>query len=192
MSDTDKRLVQKAKNGDKHAFGKLVTKYQRWILNLAYELVHNWEEAKDLAQEAFIRSYEKLAQFQERSEFSTWLYRITINLVTDFIRQQKKYEYEELDEKSISENRLALNPISAQASIEDPVERTELRQNLDRAIQSLSEQQRIVTVLRYFHQKPLPEIAKIMECSESTARVHLFRAMTNLRKLLGNSIVEHV
>lgn len=192
MSDTDKRLVQKAKAGDKHAFGKLVDKYQRWILNLVYELVHDWEEAKDLAQEAFIRSYQKLAQFQERSEFSTWLYRITINLVTDYHRRQKRYIHEEFDEKSISENRLALNPISAQASIEDPVERTELRQNLDRAIQSLSEQQRIVTVLRYFHQKSLPEIAEIMECSESTARVHLFRAMTNLRKLLGNSIVENV
>ncbi|MBN2093364.1 sigma-70 family RNA polymerase sigma factor [candidate division KSB1 bacterium] len=192
MSDTDKRLVQKAKAGDKHAFGKLVNKYQKWILNLVYELVHDWEEAKDLAQEAFIRSYEKLAQFQERSEFSTWLYRIAINLVTDFHRRQKKYIHEELNEKSITEDSLDINQNSAQAALEDPVERIELRQKLDRAIQLLSEQQRIVTVLRYFHQKSLPEIAEIMECSESTARVHLFRAMTNLKKLLGNYMVENV
>ncbi len=192
MSDTDKRLVQKAKAGDKHAFGKLVNKYQRWILNLVYELVRDWEEAKDLAQETFIRSYQKLAQFQERSEFSTWLYRIAINLVTDYHRRQKKYIHEALDEKAISETMLDLNSKSAPTSFEDPVERVELRQNLDRAIQLLSEQQRIVTVLRYFHQKSLPEIADIMECSESTARVHLFRAMGNLKKLLGNFKVENL
>lgn len=192
MGDTDNQLVQQAKAGDRRAFGKLVNKYQRWIINLVYELVRDWEEAKDLAQEAFIRAYQKLAQFQERSEFSTWLYRIAINIVTDFHRRQKKYIHEELNEKSISEASIDLNQNSAQAALEDPVERLEIRQKLDRAIQLLSEQQRIVTILRYFHQKSLPEIAEIMECSESTARVHLFRAMTNLKKLLGNFMVENV
>ena len=90
MIDQDKRLIRDAKSGNRNAFGKLVKKYEKKILYLSYDLVGNYEDAKDLAQEVFIRSFQRLHQFEERSGFSTWVYRITVNLAIDFRRRQSR------------------------------------------------------------------------------------------------------
>ena len=99
MPDAIKSLIKKAKKGDKGSFGKLVKMHQRSILYLAYDLVGNYEDAKDLAQEAFIRAFEKLKQFEERSQFSTWLNRITVNLAIDFHRKNKIIKFKNTNRK---------------------------------------------------------------------------------------------
>jgi len=97
MPDNDDRLIIKARNGDKTAFGKLVKKYQQKVLYLAYDVVGDYDEAKDIAQDAFIRAYTKLGQFEKRARFSTWLYRITVNLALDVYRKKKRYPLKPLD-----------------------------------------------------------------------------------------------
>ena len=183
--ESDLKLVQSAKAGSKAAFGILVKKYQQKVFYLAFDLVHDYEDAKDIAQEAFIKSFEKLHQFEERAQFSTWLYRITVNLAMDQHRRSKRRPHESLDDN--------IREIERQKNVEQTQEgqRTEKelqtlaqRQQIEKALTNLSENQRAATVLKYFHHKSSKEIAQILGCSESTARIHLFRAMKNLRKHL--------
>ena len=185
MPDAIKSLIKKAKKGDKGSFGKLVKMHQRSILYLAYDLVGNYEDAKDLAQEVFIRAFEKLNQFEERSQFSTWLNRITVNLAIDFHRKNKKklnqtieHNFDEIHYNEILEG------FNQQDSPEKAIEFKENRNLLEQAINKLSMNQRTAIALKYFHQNSTKEIAEIMGCTENTVRIHLFRAMGNLKKLL--------
>ncbi|MBN1349595.1 sigma-70 family RNA polymerase sigma factor [candidate division KSB1 bacterium] len=180
MTDSDTRLIQRAKSGDRRAFGKLVKKNQERILFLAYDLVGDQEEAKDLAQESFIRAFEKLPLFEERSQFSTWLYRITVNLAKDYHRRKNRRSIESLDESMQIADPATFSPDS-----QDPLEGNSISEHLEEALDKLSIKQRTATVLRYFHQKSSREIAEIMGCAESTARIHVFRGVANLKKILA-------
>ncbi|NQT25123.1 sigma-70 family RNA polymerase sigma factor, partial [candidate division KSB1 bacterium] len=90
MPFNEDRIIEDAKQGDRHAFGKLVQKYQSRILALAYDLMGNYDDASDLAQDAFIRAFSRISTFEGRAQFSTWLYRITVNLAMDTHRQRKR------------------------------------------------------------------------------------------------------
>lgn len=188
MKNSDERLVRKAKSGDRNAFGKLVEKYHKKILYLAYDLVGNFTEAQDLAQEAFMKAFDKLSQFQERAQFSTWLYRITVNLAIDWHRKQARRQVIPLETKLQGQNeaKMVREPaLEVQPTSE--VEMAELRDTLAVALTQLSHHQRTATVLKYFHQKSSREIAEIMGCNENTVRIHIFRAMANLKKHLKGS-----
>jgi RNA polymerase sigma-70 factor (ECF subfamily) len=185
MPDAIKSLIKKAKKGDKQSFGKLVKIHQRSILYLAYDLVGNYEDAKDLAQDVFIRAFEKLNQFEERSQFSTWLNRITVNLAIDFHRKNKKKLNQTIEDNfdEVPHNEI-LAGFDHQDSPEEAIELSEDRTVLEQAITKLSTNQRTAIALKYFHQNSTKEIAEIMGCAENTVRIHLFRAMGNLKKLL--------
>jgi len=185
MPDAIKSLIKKAKKGDKGSFGKLVKMHQRSILYLAYDLVGNYDDAKDLAQEVFIRAFEKLKQFEERSQFSTWLNRIAVNLAIDFHRKNKKKfnqmigdNFEEIHHHEILEG------FNHQDSPEKTIEFSERKIVLEQALNKLSENQRTVVALKYFHQNSTKEIAETMTIAENTVRIHLFRAMKNLKNIL--------
>ncbi len=181
MIDADKRLIRKAKNGNKRAFGKLVDKYQDKVLYLAYDLLGNYEDAKDLAQEIFMRIFDRLHTFQERSRFSTWLYRVAVNLALDFRRRHHKNMLESLDEslKEIDDRNGGIHSLP-----QIKIETDELREQIERALGRVSINQRTAVVLRYFHDKSTKEIAEIMNCHENTVRVHNLRAMAKLKKYL--------
>ena len=98
MKDKDKQLLLKAKKGNKQAFGKLVLKYQDKVLYLAYDLVGDYSSAQDIAQNAFLRAYKGLTDFKEKSSFSTWLYRIVVNLSIDYRRAQSRRRIVSIDE----------------------------------------------------------------------------------------------
>jgi len=185
MPDAIKSLIKKAKKGDKQSFGKLVKMHQRSILYLAYDLTGNYEDAKDLAQEVFIRAFERLNQFEERSQFSTWLNRITVNLTIDFHRKNKRKFNQTIEDNfdEIHHNEI-LDKFNQQDSPEKAIELCENRSILEQAINKLSANQRTAVALKYFHQNSTKEIAQIMGCAENTVRIHLFRAMGNLKKLL--------
>ena len=188
MIDSDSQLIHKAKSGNKHAFGILVKKYQEKILYLAYDLTGSYEEAKDIAQEAFLKAFRKLGQFEERSKFSTWMHRITYNLAIDYHRRKQRNPHQSIDEDPSSiQSTPALIEENAINSLEKALEVEEVKAQLEAAIQKLSPNQRTATVLRYFHQKSSKEIAEIMNCAESTVRIHIFRALSNLKILLSRS-----
>jgi len=184
MPDNDNRLILKARGGDKAAFGKLVKKYQQKVLYLAYDLVGDYDEAKDIAQEAFIRAYTKLGQFEKRARFSTWLYRITVNLALDAYRKKKRYPLKSLDTsmKEIEDQNNFYESISTKT--DQKVELEESQVKLNNALDKLTENQKTATVLKYFQQKSSKEIAAVMGCAESTVRIHIHRALGNLKKIL--------
>jgi len=184
MTDQDKHLVQEAKAGNKRAFGKLVKKHQNKILFLSHDLIGNYEDAKDLAQETFIRSFEKLSQFQERAQFSTWLYRITVNLAMDFHRRRVRNRHQSLETGLTEIDRLS-SAMRSSATSDHLINEMEHKALIEIAINKLSMNQRTATALKYFHHKTTKEIAEIMGCAEGTVRNHLSRAMSNLKKHLG-------
>ena len=89
---SDLKFIRQAIKGNKAAFGKLVKLYQDQILYLAYDYLGNFEEAKDVAQDVFIKAYENLKDFNQKAEFKTWLYRITINTSIDYLRKRKSMQ----------------------------------------------------------------------------------------------------
>jgi RNA polymerase sigma-70 factor (ECF subfamily) len=94
----DEDLVASAKNGDMEAFEKLVNRYKQKAYHIAFDFTRDREEAKDLSQEAFLRAYTKLANFDGRSAFYTWFYRILVNICLDYRRWKKRTATEEFDE----------------------------------------------------------------------------------------------
>jgi len=164
--EADKYLLRLAKAGNRYAAGRLLQKYRDKILALAYDYTGNYEEARDVAQDVFVKALDGIGRFEGKSGFSTWLYRITINQCLDRLRmnnrKKRMLEQERLRSADRKENPAEPFPI-----------------DLNRA--DLSEAQRTVVILRYFNDLPVSEIAEIMDCSEPTVRTHLYRAIRKLR-----------
>ena len=186
MIGEDRRLIRDAKSGNTKAFGKIVKKYQNKILYLAFDLTGNYEDAKDLAQEVFIKSFQNIARFQERAQLLTWLYRITVNLAIDHHRRRTRNRHQSLEQDQIKSkmiNHAAYSSFPSKSILTELEERDEI----EYALNKLSINQRTATVLKYFHQKTTQEIAEIMGCQETTVRNHIFRAMNNIKKILRES-----
>jgi len=179
----EKHLIKQSKAGDKHAFGRLIQRYQEQILYLAYDLTGNYEDAQDLAQEAFIKAFDKLHQFEERSRLSTWLYRITVNLAMDFHRKSKRYQVQSLHKQT----RKLPDDSPGGALITDSeheIAQQDKNHRIDAALAELTDQQRSAVVLKYYHEMTSKEIGEILGCTDATARTHIFRGIKKLRSLL--------
>ncbi|MBN2103332.1 sigma-70 family RNA polymerase sigma factor [bacterium] len=185
MAFHEKRWIHKARAGDSAAFGRLVTAYQDAILYLIYDFVGNYEDAKDLAQDVFIKAFQRLDQFEGRSKFSTWLYRIAVNRALDFKRQHYRETIEDFDSPDAARRYFAdEQPIQ---SVERTLEQQEVRNQIEACLARVSEHQKTAVVLKYFHHQTTEEVAEIMNCSTTTVRTHLFRAIQYMRK---NLIIE--
>jgi len=170
--DPDRRLVRFAKSGNTAAFGSLVRKYRDPVLSLAYDYLHDYELAKDVAQDTFVKAFRHINEFREQSFFSTWLYRIVVNTALDARKSQKRRKAE----------RGLFKEKTAEPSVQAPAEPfLNLDDSVIQALNRLSENQYTVLVLRYFNDLSVREIAGILECSENTVRIHLHRAMQKLQ-----------
>ena len=189
MTGKDHHLIEKARSGDRKAYGTLVRKYQNKVLYLAFDLCGNFDDAKDVAQDTFIRAFEKIHQFQGRSQFSTWLYRIAVNLSMDLHRKRQSRRHRSLDDHQfeIDRKQLSTRDVVTPLAL---VEKSEQRQEIERVLDNLSPNQRTATVLKYFHQMNSREISGIMGCSEGTVRNHIFRALKNLRRHMKNTSLD--
>jgi RNA polymerase sigma-70 factor (ECF subfamily) len=150
-SDAD--LVQAARTGDMAAFEELVARHRDKIYARAYTMMRNEEEAVDLSQEAWVKGWQRLVQFQGESSFTTWMTRIVINLCLDQLRKKKRQRaesIEEMDEESGGVERqmpvVTVNPT-------ERLERAELRVRIDEALGKLSEAHRTVLILHELSQK---------------------------------------
>ena len=168
------------------AFEELVARHRDKIYARAYSMMRNEEEAIDLSQEAWVKGWQRLKQFQGESSFATWMTRIVINLCLDQLRRQKRQRaesIEEMDEESGGVERqmpvVTVNPTSG-------LERAELRQRIDRALGQLSYEHRTVLVLHEFEEMEYKEIAKTMGCSIGTVMSRLFYARRKLAALLAD------
>lgn len=183
-SAADAALVREAQQGDLEAFEELVARHRDKIYARAYSMLRNEDDAVDLSQEAWVKGWQRLAQFQGDSSFGTWMTRVVINLCLDHLRKQKRQRSESieaLDEESGGVERqmpvLEANPTAG-------LERQELRERIDRALSQLSHEHRTVLVLHEFQEMEYKEIAKTMGCSIGTVMSRLFYARRKLAALL--------
>ena len=175
-------LVRRVKKGDKDAFSELVEKYKRRIYFVAYRMTNSHSDADDLSQEAFIKAYESINNFREKSRFSTWLYRIVVNITINHLKKVGKRQTFTLDENiSFKNSDLATytdNPCKS-------AERRELHQKITKAIESLPPDQKTVVVLAILEGLHHKEIAEIVSCSEKTVSWRLFQARKKLTEKLA-------
>jgi len=187
MKNSDDKLVKKAKMGDNGAFGKLVARYQKKVLYLAYDLIGNYYDAQDVAQNVFFQAFKNITFFKAQSSFSTWLYRITTNAAIDFQRSKKRRWTLSLN-RPLSEDKDERELIDVLQDKSKPVDEKFEDQNLkdliEKTTESLPPQQQAAFVLKYFHGKPTEEIAEILNCDPITVRGHILRATLKLRKQL--------
>ncbi len=185
-SADDQALVRAAQRGDMAAFEELVGRHRDRIYVRAYTMMKNEEEAIDLSQEAWVKGWQRLQQFQGEASFVTWMTRIVINLCLDQLRKQKRQRTESIeamDEESGGVERqmpvVTVNPTAG-------LERGELRQRIDRELGQLSSEHRTVLVLHEFEEMEYKEIAKTMRCSIGTVMSRLFYARRKLAALLAD------
>ncbi len=191
MADRDAQAIREVLDGDVDRFAELVNRYQDRALQLAFSLTGNHDDAKDLSQEAFIRAYRSLDHFRGRAQFSTWLYRILVNVCKDAMRSRLRRPrvvagVGEPDPNGADEPSLfvvdAADPgggPSAHAANQ------ELAQQLAAAIRALPEQQRLAFLLHHVHGLSLEEAAAVMRCRLGTVKSHLFRATSHLQAQLA-------
>ena len=180
-----KALVDASQKGDMQAFEELVARHRDKIYARAFSMMRNEEEAMDLSQEAWVKAWQRLKQFQGEASFVTWMTRIVINLCLDQLRKQKRFRaesVEQLDEESGGVERqmpvVVPNPT-------ERLERIELRQRIDRALGQLSHEHRTALILHEFEDLEYKEIAKRMGCSIGTVMSRLFYARRKMASLLA-------
>jgi RNA polymerase sigma-70 factor, ECF subfamily len=180
----DKDLILQAQRGNDIAFEQLVHRYDKQVFSIAANYVRSAEEAKDIYQEVFIRVYKGLPKFELRSEFSTWLFRIVTNVC--LTHRARKRIHASIDENMDEEGEYHTYSKTLQSEdyADDDLMNSEIRSQVQSALENLSPKQRVVFTLKHFHGYKLKEIAVMMECTEGTVKKYLFTAVERMRKKL--------
>jgi RNA polymerase sigma-70 factor, ECF subfamily len=183
-SAADEALVEWARAGDTEAFEQLVFRHRDKIYARALMMMRNEEEALDLAQEAWVKAWQRLHQFQGDSSFATWMTRIVINLCLDQIRRQKKTRAESIEQLEEEVGGVEHQLPVESANPTEGLEKDELRRKIDDAMSKLTPAHRMVVVLHEFEGLEYKEIAKRVGISIGTVMSRLFYARRRLATLL--------
>lgn len=182
MASTDEELVERSIGGDLDSFNQLVTRWERPIYALAYRVLGREEDARDVAQEAFLRAFRALPGFKGQAKFSSWLYRITLNLCRDWIRRRNRSrELQAPEGVDVIELAAEQGPTE---SVEDLVTRKDLSRRVAVAMQALSEDQRTTIVLKEYEGLTFQEISDLLGVPLSTVKTRLYQGLTVLRREL--------
>lgn len=184
MQPGDEDLVARARTGDHKAFEDLVERHKQKAYRIAFDFARDREEAKDLSQEAFLRAYTHLDNFDGRSAFYTWFYRILVNVCLDYKRRKKRTSTEEFNEAV--ENQMEPSQVSQKPpSPDQQVLAGQLSRKVGAALEALPPKQRTAFILKNNQGLSIKEIAEMMQTAEGTVKVHLHRAVTALRQSLA-------
>jgi len=179
---TDEELVELAQRGSEDAFNLLVVRWERPIYALAYRTLGRDDDARDVCQEAFLRAYRALRGFKGQAKFSSWLYRITLNLCRDWMRKQRRTPVSQVPEG------LELSDLAGEepdaVSVEDLVARREMSAAVAKVMAMLPEEQRTAIILKEYHGLTFQEIAEMLGCPLSTVKTRLYQGLTVLRRNL--------
>jgi RNA polymerase sigma-70 factor (ECF subfamily) len=183
MTDlNEKDLIRKAKQGDMLAFEELILKHEKIVYNLALRMMNHSEDAMDISQEVFLKAYRSLSNFDERSAFSTWLYRITHNTCIDEIRKRKGKQTYSLEEDLESEDGSMQRQVADDGDTpEESLMRKEQKSEILRALDTLSEEHKAAIILRDVKGLSYEEIAEILELSLGTVKSRINRARNQLK-----------
>jgi len=182
MTVTDEELVARSVAGDTDSFNQLILRWERPIYALAYRQLGREDDARDVVQDAFLRAFRALPGFKGEAKFSSWLYRITLNLCRDVMRRAKRAPFVATPE-GVDVADLAPAD-SAAESIEDAVTRRDLGRHVARAMSRLPEEQRSAIILKEYHGLTFQEIAELQGCPLSTVKTRLYQGLIVLRREL--------
>lgn len=181
----DRALVQRVQVGEVEAFDELVEAYKTRVYSVLYHMLGNREDAADLAQEAFVRAFKFIGGFRSESNFYTWLYRIAVNTALNFVKGRKEPTLSLNQWDDQIEGAPVMKELMAQDSVHGELDREEIQEKLNEALQKLSEEHRAVVVLHDIQGMKHQEVAKVMGCSEATTRSRLHYAHQQLQALLA-------
>ncbi len=180
-------LVKRCQAGQTDAFDELVTRYRIRVFAMIYNMVHNEQDAWDLAQESFVKAWKSIKRFRRHSSFYTWIYRIVMNVTIDWLRKkQVKGVGAEFDDSIQLQE---VDPASRTLPKADPLphermQRSEIREKIDNAIKQLSPEHRAVILMKEIEGMQYHEIAETLGCSIGTVMSRLFYARKRLQNLL--------
>lgn len=194
LAYNESEIIAQVKAGDSRAFCELVERYKAKALSVAYSFCANYEDAKDLSQEAFIKAFKSIERFRVQSKFYTWFYRILVNICKDYLRRRKSNKFIKLSVKFKLRNGLVgpediFESVASHApNPQQQLLDKELGAHLTKAISSLPEKQRMVFTLKNIHGLTLAEIAEISNSALGTIKANLFKATMNLQARLEGYI----
>jgi RNA polymerase sigma-70 factor (ECF subfamily) len=187
LMEGDARAIELTLGGDRDAYRVLVERHSASVFRLAYRLTGNRHDAEEVVQEAFLRAYQKLEQFEARANFGTWVYRIAANYAIDRARQKKKEDARREEPRVVEGDEISLvNTVADEApSPERLTQNVELKKQIERALQELTSAERTAFVMRHWDGCGIEEIAAALDSNASAAKNAVFRAVQKLRSALA-------
>jgi RNA polymerase sigma-70 factor (ECF subfamily) len=180
LSDED--LVARSIGGDTESFNQLIKRWEKPIYALAYRTIGREEDARDVCQETFLRAFRALPGFKGQAKFSSWLYRIALNLCRDWLRRERRAPIVPTPEG------MDLVELAGEGDgvegVDEAVVRRDLSRAVARAMRALPEDQRTAVVLKEYHGLTFQEIAEMLGCPLSTVKTRLYQGLTVLRREL--------
>src|SRR6476659_3299556 len=189
MPPTDEELVARSTGGDLESFNQLVVRWERPIYALAYRVIGREEDARDVCQETFLRAFRALGGFKGQAKFSSWLYRIALNLCRDWIRRERRTPVAQAPE-GVDLIELA-GETSPSESVEELVARREIGRAVARAMADLPEEQRTAIILKEYHGLTFQEIAEMQDWPLHTVTTRLYQGLSVLRRQLARAGVQN-
>jgi RNA polymerase sigma-70 factor (ECF subfamily) len=185
----DADLIERSQAGDQAAFKELVERYQTRVASIAYQVLGNYEDARDVAQKVFIKLYRGIGGFDPHKKFFTWLYRLTVNAAIDFLRAKKRRSLENsLDERPDQ----YLNIPESEGDVTSlELERRELRTLFIDLAETLNPKQRAAFLLCDLQGFTADEVAEILECPKVTLRWYLHEARKKVRSSISKNHPEY-
>ena len=184
MDASDLAVVSRVKAGDHDAFRHLVERHSRSVFRLAYRLTGREEDADDVVQETFLKAFRQIAQFESRSSFGTWLYRITVNCAHDLTRRRPRAGSRTSIDDPEHGPALQLADESAAADPMRELARRQIDARVRAAMGELSAQERSAFVMRHYEGLSIEEIGRVLDLKTSAAKHSVFRAVKKLRRSL--------
>ncbi len=185
----DLELIKACQGGDSRAFESLVTRHRGKVYAMIQNMIKNEADAWDLSQEVFLKVWKALPKFEARAKFSTWLYRITHNVVYDWLRKRKIDGAGELDDGILNQSDIAAGARTSpayQVRPDEALQNSELGSKINRALATLNTEHRETIVFREVQGLDYKEIAKVMQCSLGTVMSRLYYARKKLQSLLSD------
>ncbi len=190
MEESDAAAVARACAGEPEAFRVLVDRYSRKVFRLAYRMTRNEQDAEDVVQETFLRAYRRLRQFESRSSFGTWIFRIAVNSALDLTRKLGRREQAEqqMPGDEVGAEKLCQLPTPEPAP-DRLLLSGELKHKVENVLASLSPKVRTAFVLRHYEGMPIEEIGSVLGLKGSATKNSIYRAVQKLRKELEPLVV---
>ena len=182
MTTNDQILINQIIEGDTNAFALLVNRYKDLVFTLALRILKNREEAEEVAQDTFIKTYKSLDRFKGDSKFSTWIYRVTYNSCLDRIKKNKKHL------NNVEINEFTAHEVVTIDNALDKIEIEERKKAIQKCIESLPTEESFLLTLYYFDDLSLNEISKIVGITANSIKVKLFRSRKKLATILKSQL----